>query len=178
MGEGAVDLFSAWEEGPWDSFHSSTPAPNLLWSFSYCNCFSREWFFCPPLQTPFSAPALAPRSSWKDPKENWQMALALKTCLPLWVSFCARGFHCHANPAVGGPRAEFWILTRVLAVQFVLKAPPKQWRKLSAWKAREGRLVIWYMLGGRATRVRSSNWKISERGRERSLFRMYPSITE
>lgn len=119
--------------------HSSVQARTLLWFFSYCNCFTREWFLCPPLQTPFSAPASTLLGSWKGPKENWQMALALKTCLPLLVSFCGPWVPLSCQCDSQGKQSRALNINRDPRPAVCFENPPKKhWRncQLGKWSRR------------------------------------------
>lgn len=128
-------------------FHSASqqPLPSLV-------LFLLQWLFpgmsfLPSPEHPFPAPALTSLSSWKDAKENWQMAPALKTCLPLLVAFCGpwSPLSCRSNSE--GNRTQFWVLTQALALQFVLRAQQNSEQTVSP-KSDGGHLSYLIPLGG------------------------------
>lgn len=155
--------------------HSSIQAHTLLWFLSYCNCFPREWFLCPPLQTPFSAPALTLLGSWKGPKENWQMALALKTCLPLLVSFCGPWVPLSCQCDSQGKQSRALNINRDPSPAVCFENPPKSTEETVSLESDRGEVSYLIHFGGKGQRERGPNSQreVSERGRERSLFWPY-----
>lgn len=77
------------------------------------------------------------------------MALALKTCLPLWVSFCARGFHCHANPAVGETPSRVLNINPGPGGAICFEGPPKAVKKTVSLESQGGEVGYLIHVGGK-----------------------------
>ena len=111
-----------------------------------------------------------PLHPWKGPQENWQMAVAVKTCLPLLVSFGGPRFPLLRRWDSRGRQSRVLNINPDPGPVVCLESPRKgRWRNCQLGELMGVSLVIWYTFGGRAGE-RSPNWKISERGRERKPF--------
>lgn len=135
-----MNLFRAHEGRPSNAPHSSIQAPALLWFFSYYNCSPPPpgMIFVPSPADPLLSSCFNSTGSLKRSWGELADGSSIKNCVFLcWSPSVAHGFHCHANVTVGASRAEVWILTETLALQFALNVPPphkKALKKLSLGK--------------------------------------------
>lgn len=148
------------------------PAPARPSLLFLLQLLSPAWFSCPPLQTPAQL-LPEPPCPCRGPKENWQMAPAVKTCLPLLASFWDPGFPLSCQFDRRGPRSRALNINPGPRPAVCFESPKKGAEKTVSRGRDGGEFSYLIHFGGKGQREKPKQ-KVSERGREGSLFLTLP----